>query len=164
MASSNSAPGNNKKSDFILVATVNDFCLLPSLPIKEGSNKDIFVDNLKWSNGDYFPLSSETKDRFWMFRRNAAYLLIPPESKHDIWFVANFSFYLLLKATRKQEAIWRSRLYPRTRCLHLVNIWLQPWLRVQKIEASACSSPAECLELPAGEWRRERWESIRSRL
>ena len=92
-----------------------------------------------------------------MFRRNAAYLLIPPERKHDILFVANFSFYLLLKATRKQEAIWRSRLYPRTRCLHLVNIWLhQPWLRVQKIEASACSSPAECLELPAGEWRRER--------
>ena len=104
----------------------------------------------------YFPLSSETKDRFWMFRRNAAYLLMPSERKHDIRFIANFSFYLLLKATRKQEAIWRSRLYPRTRCLHLVNIWLQPWLRVQKIEASACSSPAECLELPAGEWRSER--------
>ena len=39
--------GNNKTSDFILVATAKDFCLLPSLPIKEGSNKDIFVDNLK---------------------------------------------------------------------------------------------------------------------
>ena len=37
-------------------------------------------------------------------------MLIPPERKHDIRFVANFSFYLLLKATRKQEAIWRSRL------------------------------------------------------
>ena len=44
-------------------------------------------------------------------------------------------------ATRKQEARWRSRLCHSLPGVHSTHLSNQPWLRVRKIEASACSRP-----------------------